>query len=136
MISDPNSVLLKPATRRRALVVHGGASAGARDERAGGMTLPADYPVSDRPPNVEPMGDVISLQTYRDDVVAPREMLSRLDDAVAKLDPLVRAQASGLSPTVERELRAIAIAVNAGRPRQAARRAERLAGLLQHPASG
>ena len=100
------------------------------------MTLPADYPVSDRPPNVEPMGDVISLQTYRDDVVAPREMLSRLDDAVAKLDPLVRAQASGLSPTVERELRAIASAVNAGRPRQAARRAERLAGLLQHPASG
>lgn len=100
------------------------------------MTLPADYPVSDHSPNVEPMGDVISLQTYRDDVVAPREMLSRLDDAVAKLDPLVRAQASGLSPTVERELRAIAIAVNAGRPRQAARRAERLAGLLQHPASG
>jgi hypothetical protein len=85
---------------------------------------------------VKPMGNVISLQTYRDDVVAPREMLSRLDDAVARLDPLVRAQASAISPTVERELRAIAIAVNAGRPRQAARRAERLAGLLQHPASG
>jgi len=82
------------------------------------------------------MGDVISLQTYRDDVVAPREMLSRLDEAVAKLDPLVRARASVISPTVQRELRAIAIAVNAGRPRQAARRAERLAGLLQHPASG
>ncbi|MFL5791521.1 MAG: hypothetical protein ACJ76A_08460 [Actinomycetota bacterium] len=82
------------------------------------------------------MGDVISLQTYRDDVVAPRVMLSRLDEAVAKLDPLVRARASALSPTVERELRAIAIAVNAGRPHQAARRAERLAGLLQHPASG
>jgi hypothetical protein len=85
---------------------------------------------------VEAMGDVVSLERYRDDVVAPREMLHRLDDAVAKLDPLVRAQASGISPTVERELRAIAIAVNAGRPRQAARRAERLAGLLQHPASG
>jgi hypothetical protein len=41
-----------------------------------------------------------------------------------------------MSPTVEKELRAIAVAVNAGRPRQAARRAERLAGLLQHPASG
>jgi len=92
--------------------------------------------VSDRRPMVERMGTVISLETYRDDVVAPREMLSRLDDAVAKLDPLVRAHASGISPTVERELRAIAIAVNAGRPRQAARRAERLAGLLQHPASG
>jgi hypothetical protein len=85
---------------------------------------------------VKHMGDVISLQTYRDDVVAPRVMLSRLDEAVAKLDPLVRARASALSPTVERELRAIAIAVNAGRPHQAARRAERLAGLLQHPASG
>jgi hypothetical protein len=82
------------------------------------------------------MGEVVSLENYRDDVVAPREMLSRLDDAVAKLDPLVRAHASAISPTVERELRAIAIAVNAGRPRQAARRAERLAGRLQHPASG
>ena len=82
------------------------------------------------------MGDVVSLENYRDDVVTPREMLSRLDDAVAKLDPLVRAHASAISPTVERELRAIAIAVNAGRPRQAARRAERLAGLSQHPASG
>jgi len=95
-----------------------------------------DYPVSDHGPMVERMGKVISLETYRDGVVAPREMLSRLDDAVAKLDPLVRAHASAISPTVERELRAIAIAVNAGRPRQAARRAERLAGLLQHPASG
>jgi hypothetical protein len=100
------------------------------------VTGRGDYPVSDRRPMVERMGTVISLETYRDDVVAPREMLSRLDDAVAKLDPLVRAHASAISPTVERELRAIAIAVNAGRPRQAARRAERLAGLLQHPASG
>ena len=100
------------------------------------MTARADYPVSDHGPMVVAMGEVISLETYRDDVIAPREMLSRLDDAVAKLDPLVRAHASAVSPTVERELRAIAIAVNAGRPRQAARRAERLAGLLQHPASG
>ena len=82
------------------------------------------------------MGDLISLETYRDDTAAPREMLHRLDDAVARLDPLVRAHAGAISPTVERELRAIAIAVNAGRPRRAARRAERLAGLLQHPASG
>jgi hypothetical protein len=100
------------------------------------MTAEPDHPVSEPGPMVDRMGDVISLQSYRDDVVAPREMLSRLDDAVAKLDPLVRARASAMSPTVERELRAIAIAVNAGRPRQAARRAERLAGLLQHPASG
>ncbi|MEP6758348.1 MAG: hypothetical protein ABJB55_04060 [Actinomycetota bacterium] len=81
------------------------------------------------------MGEVISLADYRDDVAAPRQLLSRLDQAVSKLDPLVRTRSSTLSPTVERELRAIALAVNAGRPRQAARRAERLAGLLQHPAS-
>jgi hypothetical protein len=82
------------------------------------------------------MGQVISLEAYRDDVVRPSELLHRLDEAVSRLDPLVRARAASVSPTVERELRAIAVAVNAGRPRQAARRAERLAGLLQHPASG
>ena len=81
------------------------------------------------------MGEVISLADYRDGIAPPSHLLSRLDQAVSKLDPLVRARASTLSPTVERELRAIALAVNAGRPRQAARRAERLAGLLQHPAS-
>ena len=81
------------------------------------------------------MGQVISLEAYRDDVVQPADLMHRLDEAVNKLDPLVRARSTSVSPTVERELRAIAIAVNAGRPRQAARRAERLAGLLQHPAS-
>jgi len=81
------------------------------------------------------MGQVISLEAYRDDVVQPADLMHRLGEAVNKLDPLVRARATSVSPTVERELRAIAIAVNAGRPRQAARRAERLAGLLQHPAS-
>jgi hypothetical protein len=81
------------------------------------------------------MGEVISLADYREDPAQPRQLLSRLDAAVSRLDPLVRARASALSPTIERELRAIAVAVNAGRPRQAARRAERLAGLLQHPAS-
>jgi hypothetical protein len=82
------------------------------------------------------MGQVISLARYREQAAGPRALLGRLDDAVARLDPLVRARASTMSPTVEKELRAIAVAVNAGRPRQAARRAERLAGLLQHPASG
>ena len=81
------------------------------------------------------MGEVISLAEYRAEVAQPRELMHRLDEAVNKLDPLVRARATSVSPTVEKELRAIAIAVNAGRPRQAARRAERLAGLLQHPAS-
>jgi hypothetical protein len=82
------------------------------------------------------IGQVISLEAYRDDTVPRGELLHRLDEAVSKLDPIVRARASSLPPTVERELQAIAIAVNAGRPRQATRRAERLAGLLQHPASG
>ncbi len=97
----------------------------------------ADIPVvSDPSPTVEPMGEVISIEDYRDGVARPRELLARLDEAVSKLDPLIRARATSLPPAVERELQAIAIAVNAGRPRQAARRAERLAGLLQHPASG
>jgi hypothetical protein len=91
--------------------------------------------MSDRVATVAAMGKLISLEAYRDDVVRPAELLHRLDEAVSKLDPLVRARGSSVSPTVERELRAIAVAVNAGRPRQAARRAERLAGLLQHPAS-
>jgi len=90
-------------------------------------------PVSDPATTVGDMGQVISLADYR---IHPQPAaLHRLDEAVARLDPLVRARASTMSPTVERELRAIAIAVNAGRPRQAAQRAERLAGLLQHPAS-
>jgi len=96
---------------------------------------PGPLPVSDPPSTVDDMGQVISLEQYRDEVAQPRELLNRLDDAVRRLDPLVRARASGMSPTVEKELQAIAIAVSAGRPRQAARRAERLAGLLQHPAS-
>lgn len=91
--------------------------------------------MSDPPATVGDMGEVISLADYREDATQPRQLLSRLDEAVSRLDPLVRARASAISPTVERELRAIAVAVNAGRPRQAARRAERLAGLLQHPAS-
>jgi hypothetical protein len=100
------------------------------DEPPGPPELPR---VSDAATTVADMGEVISLAEYRDD---PRPaVLHRLDEAVARLDPLVRARASAMSPTVERELRAIAIAVNAGRPRQAAKRAERLAGLLQHPAA-
>lgn len=95
----------------------------------------ADPAVSDPPDTVGDMGEVISLAEYRDEAGRPRAVLTRLDQAVSRLDPLVRARASTMSPTVERELRAIAIAVNAGRPRQAAQRAERLAGLLQHPAS-
>jgi hypothetical protein len=59
----------------------------------------------------------------------------RLDAAVTRLDPLVHARDARLTPTIQRELRAIALAVRAGRPRQAAERAERLVGILQHPAA-
>jgi hypothetical protein len=51
------------------------------------------------------------------------------------LDPLVRARIDRLSPTIQRELVAIARAVSAGRPARAAERAERLAGILEHPAA-
>ena len=40
-----------------------------------------------------------------------------------------------MTPTIERELRAIATAVSDGLPREAADLAERLAGILEHPAA-
>ncbi len=61
--------------------------------------------------------------------------MHRLDHAVERLDPLVRSKRHGLTPTIERELRAIALAVRAGSPGRAADLAERLVGLLQHPAA-
>ena len=45
------------------------------------------------------------------------------------------ARLDRLSPTIQRELVAIARAVSAGRPARAAERAERLAGILEHPAA-
>jgi hypothetical protein len=81
------------------------------------------------------MADVVSLSEYR----AARERgagaFGRLDRAVQRLDPLVRARLDRLSPTIQRELVAIAHAVSAGRPARAAERAERLAGILEHPAA-
>jgi len=47
----------------------------------------------------------------------------------------VRGHEARLSPTIERELASIARAVSAGLPREAADRAERLIGLLAHPAA-
>jgi hypothetical protein len=61
--------------------------------------------------------------------------LGRLDRAVQRLDPLVRERVDRLSPTIRKELVAIARAVSAGSPSRAAERAERLAGLLEHPAA-
>jgi hypothetical protein len=81
------------------------------------------------------MGTVISLEEYRQRRDPSATALGRLDAAVQRLDPLVRARDGRLTPTIERELRAIASAVSDGLPREAADRAERLAGILEHPAA-
>jgi hypothetical protein len=81
------------------------------------------------------MGQVVRLDEYR----ARRDRLPaamvRLDQAIARLDPLVQHASGRLRPSVERELGQIARAVSAGRPGQAAERAERLADRLEHPAA-
>jgi len=85
------------------------------------------------------MGDVVSLEEFRRRREPPADphqvAVRRLDRAVEALDPLVRSRGDRVNPTVERELRAIAHAVSAGLPRDAADRAERLIGLLAHPAA-
>ncbi len=82
-----------------------------------------------------PMGVVISLDEIRERRGPAAAAVRRLDRAVSRLDPLVRANDGRLATTIRRELAAIASAVSAGRPRQAAERAERLAGILEHPAA-
>jgi uncharacterized protein YoxC len=82
------------------------------------------------------MADVISLDEYRERRDPLMAAVHRLDAAVARLDPLVRDRGGRLTPSIERELGAIARAVAAGDPREAAERAERLADLLEHPAVG
>jgi hypothetical protein len=81
------------------------------------------------------MGTVISLDEFRRRRRPAAGAVGRLDRAVVRLDPLVRARGGRLTPTIERELRAIALAVSAGHTQQAADRAERLANLLEHPAA-
>ena len=81
------------------------------------------------------VGIVISLDEFRQRRGPAAAAVRRLDRAVSRLDPLVQAKNGRLSPTIQRELQAIASAVSAGRPRQAAERAERLAGILEHPAA-
>jgi len=61
--------------------------------------------------------------------------LARLERAIARLDPLVTGGTGRLGPRVETELLAITGAVTAGRVREAALRAERLAVRLEHPSS-
>lgn len=82
-----------------------------------------------------PMGEVIDLAEYRERRAGVRPALVRLDDAIRRLDLLVRARSGPLSATVEAELTAIERDVSAGRPHLAALRAERLASRLGHPAA-
>jgi hypothetical protein len=81
------------------------------------------------------MGEVVSLADHRDRRDAHVSAFGRLDRAVQRLDPLVRERIDRLTPTIQRELVAIARAVSAGSPSRAAERAERLAGILEHPAA-
>ena len=90
--------------------------------------------MSDRVPIVAPWERSISLDEYRgrrDPVTA----VDRLDLAVSRLDPLVRRSPDRIQAGVERELVRISRAVSAGRPVEAAERAERLADRLEHPAA-
>jgi len=80
------------------------------------------------------MGQVISLDEARNRR-RPGAEVRRLDAAVRHLDRLVRDRPARLSLTLERELRSIADAVAGGHPGEAAERAERLVGLLEHPAA-
>lgn len=80
------------------------------------------------------MGQVISLDAYRARR-GPLTSFDRLDLAVSRLDPLVRRSPDRVQAGVERELQRIARDVSAGRPAEAAERAERLAGRLEHPAA-
>ena len=83
------------------------------------------------------MAEVISLDEYRARKHPVAAAMTRLDVAVGRLDGLVRSREGRLTSTIERELVHISRAVSAGHPREAADRAERLAGILEHPlASG
>jgi len=61
--------------------------------------------------------------------------LARLERAVARLDPLVRRGTGRIGLRLETELLTITGAVTAGRVRDAAVRAERLAVRLEHPSA-
>jgi hypothetical protein len=86
------------------------------------------------------MGAVIDLEAWRSRrerliLASEPRPVPRLDSAVARLERLMRAGTGRISARVETELLAITAAVTAGRMREAARRAERLAERLEHPSS-
>ncbi len=82
-----------------------------------------------------PMGEIVSLEEYRDRRSPEVAVMRRLEHAVGRLDSVVQQRPGRMAPTVERELLLIARAVSSGMPRDAADRAERLADLLEHPAA-
>ena len=81
------------------------------------------------------MGEIVVLAEYRDRRNPELTVMQRLEQAVGRLDAVVRRRPGRMAPTVERELLLIARAVSSGMPLEAADRAERLADLLEHPAA-
>jgi uncharacterized protein YoxC len=81
------------------------------------------------------VGQLVSLEEYRSGKIRGLSAISRLERSVGRLEASVRRTAGRMTPTVERELLLIVRAVSSGRAQEAARRAERLAGLLEHPAT-
>jgi hypothetical protein len=81
------------------------------------------------------MAEVVSLEEYRTHRDRGLAVLTRLERAVGRLEGSVQRSARRMTPTVERELLQIVRAVSSKRPNEAARRAERLASLLEHPAT-
>jgi hypothetical protein len=81
------------------------------------------------------MAQVISLQDHRDRRNPLARAMARLDQAIRRLEPLVRGSGTRVHDAVGRELLAIAAEVSGGRPLDAAARADRLADRLEHPAA-
>jgi hypothetical protein len=79
------------------------------------------------------MGQLVSLEDYRAAKTPGLAAITRLERSIGRLEGSVRRTAGRMGPTVERELLLIVRAVSSGRAQEAARRAERLAGLLEHP---
>ncbi|HEX9123756.1 MAG TPA: hypothetical protein VF984_10455 [Actinomycetota bacterium] len=80
----------------------------------------------------EPTQEGLFLEAAR---AAPGSPLRRLEQAIARLDPLIHRGSGRIGARVESELLAITGAVTAGRIDEAAVRAERLAERLAHPSS-
>jgi len=90
------------------------------------------------------MARIIDLEAWRRErrLVArevpdevPQQPLRRLEQAIHRLDAAVARGTGRLAARVERELLVIMGLVAAGRPAEAAERAERLAERLEHPSA-